>query len=392
MAQLFLSRDTKVFLRIGSNAWAIPVLDGFSFSQATASSEVTLAEMEGSDGVSRRGKKVFNDALSPGEWSFTTYVRPFASAGVGEGAADTVAGNIHAVDEALWAIMAGPAYYENSTFKDGAGGNAYFTQGTDSLLIDFTESNASTLGEGLAAPSLVFKVGEDGNHKLYELSGVVVNEATINFDIDGIASIDWSGMGSILTEISDTDFDYTDAGIIDEATLSTGNFIRNRLTQLTVQPNMSNPIYTTANVSSTGYDITLTGGSITISNNISFITPEELGIVNYPIGHVTGNRSVSGTFTAYLVDDATADQSSDFWEDMANLTDVVTHDFDITFAVGGSAGSIPGVVFNFPKAHVEIPTHSIEDVIALETNFTGLGTSLDTADEVTITYYGETQT
>ncbi|MEC7223030.1 MAG: tandem-95 repeat protein, partial [Verrucomicrobiota bacterium] len=47
----------------------------------------------------------------------------------------------------------------------------------------------------------------------------------------------------------------------------------------------------------------LNGGNVTISNNITFITPEELGIVNVPIGHVTGTRSVSGSFTCYLTDD-----------------------------------------------------------------------------------------
>ena len=43
---LFFSRDTKVVVSDGTTAWEIPVLDGFSFSQATNSSEVTLQEME----------------------------------------------------------------------------------------------------------------------------------------------------------------------------------------------------------------------------------------------------------------------------------------------------------------------------------------------------------
>ena len=51
------------------------------------------------------------------------------------------------------------------------------------------------------------------------------------------------------------------------------------------------------------YSVTLTGGNITVSNNISYITPEELGIVNVPIGHVTGTRAISGSFTCYLTED-----------------------------------------------------------------------------------------
>lgn len=385
---LYLSRDTKVYLVLNdTHTWEIPVLDGYALSQATNASEVTLAEMEGADGVSRRGKRVFNDALAPAEWSFTTYVRPFASAGGGTTGldADDTAGNVHAVDEALWAIMAGPAYYENFTFKDAAAGTAYFTQGTDSVTLDFTESNRSVLGEGMATnPYLVFRFGEAGAYKYYKLSEIVVNEATMDFDIDGIASINWSGMGSVLAETA-----VVPTVTINESITNTTNFIRNRLTQLTVTPDQS--VYNTGDLQTT-YDITLTGGSITISNNVTFITPEELGIVNYPIGHVTGNRSISGNFTAYLVaadaSDADVNESSDFWADLSALTDVVTHNFNLTFSVGGSA-NFPRLQFTFPKAHVEIPTFSVEDVISLETTFTGLGTSLDTADEATVTYYAQ---
>ena len=59
--QLFFSRDTKVYIKKGAFVWDLPVLDGFSFSQATNSSEITLAEMEASGGVSRRGRKQFNE-------------------------------------------------------------------------------------------------------------------------------------------------------------------------------------------------------------------------------------------------------------------------------------------------------------------------------------------
>ena len=79
--QLYFSRDSMMFLEFDSFVWEIPVLDGFSFSQATNSSEITLNEMESSAGVSRSGRRAFNDSLAPGEWSFSTYVRPFTAAG-----------------------------------------------------------------------------------------------------------------------------------------------------------------------------------------------------------------------------------------------------------------------------------------------------------------------
>ena len=48
------------------------------------------------------------------------------------------------------------------------------------------------------------------------------------------------------------------------------------------------------------YAVAITAGNITISNNITFLTPEELGRVNQPIEHVTGTRTVTGNFTCYL--------------------------------------------------------------------------------------------
>jgi hypothetical protein len=378
--QLYFSRDTKVYVKIGSDVWEVPVLDGFSFAQATNSSEIVLAEMESAGGVSRRGKRMFNDSLAPAEWSFTTYVRPFVSVGSGTGAADGSA-RTHAVDEVLLALLAGPAVYDgvNYHFEDDSN-NAYFnwdSAGT-TLTVDFARSNKSTLGTA----SIIFRVGDGTvNYKYYEITGCVANEAGIDFDIDGIASINWSGMGSLIQETT------APTVTVNESITSTTNFIRNRLTQMVISPNTAS--YTSAQAAQleTSYSITLTGGSITISNNITYIIPEELGIVNIPIGHVTGNRSFGGTFTCYLVDDdGNTTESGDFWQDVAALSEVVTHDFDITFNIGGTTGD-PRMSVNFAQAAIEIPTHSIEDIISLETNFSGLPSTIDATDEGTISYY-----
>lgn len=386
--QLYFSRDTKVYIEIGANIWEIPVLDGFSFAQATNSSEIVLQEMESNLGVSRRGKRVFNDALAPAEWSFTTYTRPFLADGTADNSnpsAGAVSNQVHtrAVEEVLWALMAGPAEYDTVNYvwvDDTALSNPteYFTWNSAGTLltIDFDQSNRSVLGTA----NIYFVLG-NANKKYYKITGSVVNEATIDFDIDGIASIQWSGMGSEIVEV---------AGPITptryESVTSTDNFIRNRLTTLVVNPN--NAVYPSGALEAT-YDITLTGGSITISNNITYITPEELGIVNIPIGHVTGPRSISGNFTCYLVKDTVqTDKSSDFWADVKALKTTVTHDFQLIFQIGGTAAA-PRLAVNMPSCTIEIPTHSIEDVIALETAFTALPSTIDQTDELTIQYYAE---
>ena len=70
---LQFTRDVQVAIKLGSDIWEVPVLDGFSFSQAINSSEITVSE---SGATSRRGRLLFNDSLAPVEWSLSTYARP----------------------------------------------------------------------------------------------------------------------------------------------------------------------------------------------------------------------------------------------------------------------------------------------------------------------------
>jgi len=184
--------------------------------------------------------------------------------------------------------------------------------------------------------------------------------------------------------------------------LLTKNFIKNRLTTLRIVPGDILNVDRDQDADNTNefepeYYVTLTGGSITFENNISFLTPEELCRVNLPLGHVSGTRSISGNFTCYLDDsqeqaDAAGTAGATSSKLFADLVDdnargVVTNDFQLLFSVGGSAG-IPKAEFSFPTAHLEIPALNIEDVISLETSFHALPTSLDGADEAVITYVG----
>ena len=430
--QLYFSRDSKMYIEFDGYVWEVPVLDGFSFSQATNSSEITLAEMESSAGVSRRGRRAFNDSLAPGEWSFSTYVRPFKAAGgttysaANAGRADDAA-QVHAVEELLWALMAGAKNYSGTDFDfdDGASSPvAVNTPATSSASFSFAGSNKSTLGTA----NVYFVLG-DANRKIMKLKDVTVNEASLDFDIDGIATIGWSGSSSEVVDFtgsthqdntlpihSDTTADSTTMAIgdvwldsndgsrlyvmtnvtnsseaatpyINEGTADTDNFIRNRLTQLTITPTSQDPDSDGADELQSSYSVTLTGGNITVSNNISYITPEELGIVNVPIGHVTGTRAVSGSFTCYLTEDTgTVNASADFFNDLRSITNVVTNSFALVFKIGGATGT-PRLEVNMPTCHIEVPTHSIEDVISLESNFMALPSTIDEKNEISLTYH-----
>ena len=431
----YFSRDTKVHLSdSGSAVYNIPVLDGFSFSQATNVTEVTLNEMATSAGVSRRARQMFTDSYAPAEWSFSTYIRPFKSAGTGSGKHS--AAHHHMVEEPLWNALAGSGAI-------GASGSALTADGTD-CNIAFTNSNKVALdtfdlhfemGSGKASPTI------------YKIEGCVVNEVSIDFDIDGIATANWSGFGKIITEVTSMPTATLTEGT---AATDTGNFIRNRLTDLTLTndvvtdtvngavssstsvtlDNGSSLIKVGQVVSGTGvtagttvaaisgttltlsaamsiadgvtltfsnvgmtdtYTLTLTGGNVTIGNNITFLTPETLGSVNQPLGHVTGTRSVSGNFTCYLNTPSSGASSADLFEDIIESTSVITNSFDLTFTIGGT-GNLPRVVANLNNCHLEVPTHNIDDIVSLETSFHALPTSVDAVDEIDFQFFGPTVT
>ena len=373
--QFYFSRDTKVFLtQNGSTAvgWEIPVLDGFSFSQATNTSEITLNEMADSNGKSRRSRQMFTDSYAPVEWSFSTYMRPFGAVPAGSGAiwepSASISGNPqHAVEEALWAYFVG-----HTSFTIGSGstasnwnGDGGITNTDTSMTVDFEQSEVAALGTF----DLYFELGSatDGSDATYKLEGCVVSSVSIDFDIDGIATINWSGQGRMLTEFdSNSGNPPSFTKTISEGVSTTSNFIRNRLTQLAV---------TTAGSGNfqSSYDLVLTGGNLTFENNMTFLTPETLGSVNQPLGNVTGTRSVSGNFTCYLNHDSS--KSADLFEDIIESTDVITNDFNLVFKIGGT--STPNVAITLPNCHLEVPTHTMEDIISLDVNFHALPASVD---------------
>lgn len=373
--QFYFSRDTKVFLtQNGSTAvgWEIPVLDGFSFSQATNTSEITLNEMADSNGKSRRSRQMFTDSYAPVEWSFSTYMRPFGAVPAGSGAiwepSASISGNPqHAVEEALWAYFVGHTSFTigSSSTASAWNGTGGITNSDTSMTVDFEQSEVAALGTF----DLFFELGSatDGGDATYKLEGCVVSSVSIDFDIDGIATINWSGQGKMLTEFdSNSGNPPSFTKTISEGISTTSNFIRNRLTQLAV---------TTAGSGNfqSSYDLVLTGGNLTFENNMTFLTPETLGSVNQPLGNVTGTRSVSGNFTCYLNHDSS--KSADLFEDIIESTDVITNDFNLVFKIGGT--STPNVAITLPNCHLEVPSHSIEDIISLDVNFHALPASVD---------------
>jgi hypothetical protein len=403
----FFSRDTKVFMEWsedGTSAntalYEIPVLDGFSFSQGTNTSEVTLSEAANSTGYSKRGRAMFTDSFAPAEWSFNTYMRPTVSgANATYTSGDHADASAHfAVEGPLWAAMSA------NTYDRAMGGD--FKSDTAKAEFNFANSNQVTVGSynmyfvlGAAkdTDTAVYTTGAEGV-TVYKLADCSVGSASIDFDIEGIAQIAWSGNGKTVEEVASINTaasGTTAKGVIREGVDTTTNFIRQKLTDLAISFDVSASTGTLGALNVDGsdvtYGITLTGGNITIENNLTYLTPETLGTVNLPLGHVTGTRSVSGNFTCYLND--TANSSLDLFERLQESRGVITNAFDLNFSIGGS-GNTPRCNVSVPKAHLELPTHSFEDVVSVDVAFHGLPTDLSSGtagsatNEVKVTYVG----
>lgn len=372
-----LSRNATLFVSYVSSGWdgegttlvnadtfEIPILDGFSFTQATGTQNVTLNESGTSP---NRGQRTFNTSLEAAEWSFSTYVRPFT---------DAANSDEHLCTEMiLWnALVSG-------TRSDNTDTNGGIVSNTTSLKVTTNDSESNQLLK------LQGYIRFSDSSLTYKLVDMCVDSATIDFDIDGIAMINWTGYASSIDEVGATYPDSPTNGSSGEHVPANvdADFILNRLSTLTMASSVSGSPVT--------YTFPITGGSIAYSNNITYTIPEELGKVNSAVDHFTGTRAISGTLTAYLNSGAATDTEQlyeDMLDDINSANPEITNDFDISINIGGA--SAPNLVLNVVQAHIELPTIETADVMGLTITFTAMESTLGTADEFTATYKGATST
>ena len=388
-----------------ANTFRIGVLDGYSFSQGSESTDVTINE---AGSAPNRGSKRFNDALPPAEWSFATYVRPFK-----HGAASIRADGTHdMVENILWSALAGTG------LSDGSGSAVATSTGTASgALVDFLESDVHEL--------LKLQIYFALENTTYRLNAAQIGSAEVDFSIDGIAQITWSGSATTIDQVSTPIEDPSKYAILDTTANGSGqtsgttdtyaegynffdavgpndsDYLRNKLSSLYLDADAQGGGTSSGGLDDKTYSINITGGSITIENNVTYVTPETIGIVDKPIGSFTGARTVSGSLTMYL--DTKSNGSNQLLTDLAAATDLVTNVFDMRLYMGvaGAVGSdgdpmgsddftAPGVEFNMPKCHLSVPVIGVGDLISVSVEFAAHGSDLLTGDEMKVKYLGST--
>ena len=391
---------------VDANTFRVGVLDGYSFSQGSDSSDVSISE---AGATPNRGSKRFNDSLPPAEWSFGTYVRPFV-----HGAASfRVADDHDCVENIMWAAISGTALP-----GDAAANGRGVVVGTTAQNGSQTTFAKSDVHE-LMKLNLYFAL----ENTTYRLNDAQVNQAEIDFSIDGIASITWSGNATTIDQVSEaiedpskyiiqttseaaptsanTDTYAETYNYADTTGPSDADYLRNKLSTLYLDADAQGGGSASNGLDNRTYDINITGGSITIANNVTYVTPETIGIVDKPIGSFTGSRMISGSLTMYL--DTKTDGSNQLLTDLAGATDLVNNVFDMRLYMGvsGAVGSdddaigaddftAPGVEFNMPRAQLSIPTIEVGDLVSASLEFAAHGSDLLTGDEITVKYLGST--
>jgi len=383
---LQFQRNADVYVQVLAEAggavettWKVPVLEGFSFSQSVNSSEVTINE---AGETSRRARLLFNDSLAPAEWSFSTYIRPTNDP------ASPATNRTLAPEQALWAMLMGANAFDAATTvysNDSSSPSiAVNEQGADASpavnkqnTFNFNASNISAMPDNW---NVIFAF-EDGDTKQYfTCTKAVVNSASIDFDIDGIATVAWSGFGATLTDNGATAPNGLSTAI-ETGITGTENFIRNRISTLDLIRTDDSPNDT--------YSIVLTGGSFSVENNITYLTPEELGVVNKPLANITGARTITGSLSCYFDGGSdNDDKSGELFRDLVNDTSTIRNVFDMAVNVGGETAGSPRLALDLPTAHLEIPTIGVEDLLTLEVNFHGQVASgnVDSTNEATVIY------
>lgn len=378
-----------------ANTFKIGVLDGYSFSQASENTDVTVSE---AGATPNRTSRRFNDSLSPAEWSFQTYARPFkhgANSYRDEGQHDIV-------ENILWAALAGQSITKAEDNADSSVGGA--AGETTNGAVKFTASSADVNFRSSDAHELlklnIFFALENTTYRLNECQ---VNQVEIDFSIDGIATLSWSGNATTIDQVSEiiedpskvlstdgsTDTGNTDGtyaekyNYVDVSGSADADYLKNKLSQLSLSTAEQGGGVSSGGLAAKTYSINITGGSITIANNITYLTPETLGVVDKPIGSFTGARNVTGSLTCYL--DTKPNGSNDLLKDLSAATGLIQPSFDMSLFMGNASGTVPNIELDIPRAMLSIPTVEVADVISTTVEFAAL--PADTIDSTDATTY-----
>jgi len=214
----------------------------------------------------------------------------------------------------------------------------------------------------------------------------------MDFSIDSIAQINWSMSGAEIKDVTGLSLPWVSGTNYEPLPQDrTPNaikpdYINNKLSQMTITAKgTSNGLIADGTI----YKVNLTGGNVTVANNISYLVPEELTQVSTPAFGSTGARSITGSVSAYLKSGAGG--TGDLLADLLANKGLVTNDFEVVIDIGGCAG-YPKVVVTIPHAVLVFPTIDSADIVGTTIGFSGKSVKGPSdpdcvGNEMTVEYY-----
>lgn len=326
-----------------ANTQEILVQDDISFSQDANVTDITVNE---AGPRPTRGSKRFNDSLNPADWSFSTYILPYV---------DPNDNLVKLPDVFLWQGLC------SGSPLDLDGDHGVHTNQTN-LMVDFKDNAYHEL------LMLQFYILLD--NIWYRIKDCQINQAEINVDIEDIGLTTWSGNGTQIEQLDAAPFDVATLGMSDEfyARLQ-GSYLKNKLTILKLKDMET----------SKAYDVPITGGTITINNNVTYLTPNTLSRVDIPIGSFTGSFEVTGSLSAYMNDKAMG--SAELYQDLLTTLKSINK-FELSIVLGGEYDvERPAAILTAKQAHMNIPSIETDDVLGTTVEFKAIPTELDAGDE-----------
>jgi hypothetical protein len=424
MSQLQLQRNSEVFYSsvdllnsaatamTPSNTWKLDVLSGFALTADNVTKQLEHTQL-GTD--IDRSNYTFTTGRNPVDWNFSVYLRV---TGVERGASagttaiySNASGNVKPTsDWFLWQALisntAPATTIEQSVWRaQGQITTAAYGTGIGN---HSSRSSSSVRPEGY----LYFKL----DNIIYSVSNAIVISATLNASINEIVTVEWSGKGSTLTELTGI---YRDraisvfGGVLNAGTRATANsnaaalsraqsyhpydrmnvagtistvpYIKNRLSTIELTHLLDDDVL--GPVANT-FAFPVTAFSLEYNNSIDYIKQDRLGIVNNVVTSYSTSRSITGSLSMYLR--SGSNNSAQFLREIAASSYLNSASrANARIFIGGRTA--PYLSANMPAVHFSYPVISTEDVINLSTNFTAQETSPRASDELTLiaTRFGE---
>lgn len=355
--RLWVSTAIKDQVVTKDNTWEVLIQDDFAFNQDSNFTDINLNE---AGPKPTRGSKRYNDSLNPADWNFSTYLRPYMDdAGTGSDDKDDY---VLTPDYALWHSLASGSPMDIK-------GNKGVTANKVNMLVKFTDNQYHELNK----VTLFYLV----DNVWYRIHDVQINTAEVSVDIDGIGMTNWTGQGTKVEPLTTQPFDPASADFsFPEKIFEDASYIKNKLSVIKIWDNNDSDKY---------YDIPVTGSTITITNNITYLTPSTLSRLDLPIGSFTGTFEVTASLQAYLRNKSVGNLNDRAAELLAKMlkSRAITNSFKVALCLGGEYDTpAPGVVFVIPTAHLSVPTIETADVLGTTIELKGIPTALDAGDEV----------